>query len=293
MLLSIGIIGQGFVGGALRAYFDRDAYGGDRFRLHTYDKVKGGSLDDVVAKSDIIFVCVPTPMRDSGECYTGIVEEVLTDIVNVSQKIGRPRDSFVVCIKSTVPPGFTDRMGSICNLRLTFSPEFLTEKNSIRDMIDGNRVVVGGSLDDANQVLSLFYFQDMQRVKDGELILVRVEPKVAEMVKLFTNGLLFTKVMFCNEIYQMCRAMGIPYEEVRAVGCLDPRVGASHTQVPGPDGHLGAGGHCFPKDMNSLAFEATRLETGERMFSAVLDRNDELRQEKDWQDMKDRAVTDR
>lgn len=294
---TVGIIGQGFVGSAMTAYFERPTTAaktkGQRFNLHTFDKFKDiGSLTSVVQNSDIVFVCVPTPMRKTGECYTGIVEEVLSDIVNEAGRLGRDLNSFVVCVKSTVWPGFNAAMKErFPGLRLTFSPEFLTEANAKNDMINSNRIVVGGTMDDAAVVLQFFLYQDEERVTSGECLLVRVEAAVAEMVKLFTNGILFTKVLFSNEIYQLCQKLGIDYDDVRLVGCLDPRIGPSHTKVPGPDGFLGAGGHCFPKDMHNLKFIAEQLGVPERMFTAVLTRNNEVREEKDWEKMEDRAVT--
>ena len=291
---TIGIIGQGFVGGAMRAYFDRPISNseGVQFNLVTYDKEKGGDLAEVIRRAEIIFVCVPTPMRRSGECYTGIVESVLDDVVRVAGEVGRPLDSFVVCVKSTVWPGFIDSQKKIRpGLRLVFSPEFLREASAIDDMINGNRVVVGGDLKDAGVVLQYFLVQDAHRVESGELLLIRMDAAAAEMVKLFTNGILFTKVLFSNEIYQMCQKLGINYEDVRIVSCVDPRIGPSHTGVPGPDGYLGAGGHCFPKDMHNLKYMAEVLGVDEVMFSAVLQRNSELREERDWEKMEDRAVT--
>lgn len=290
---TVGIIGQGFVGTAMRNYFDRKCSNSDeKFNIVTYDKVKGGDIVDVVGRAQIVFVCVPTPMRRNGECYTGIVESVIQDIEDTARNIGRDPKSFVVCVKSTVWPGFLDSMKKKHpTLRLCFSPEFLREASATEDMINGNRVVVGGEMEDAAVILQFFLAQDQQRVDDGQLLLVRVEAAVAEMVKLYTNGILFTKVLFSNEIYQLCQKLGITYEDVRLVSCVDPRIGPSHTQVPGPDGFLGAGGHCFPKDMHNLKFIAEQLGVPELMFSTVLDRNNQLREEKDWEKMEDRAVT--
>lgn len=292
---TIGIIGQGFVGSAMRAYFDRPVSGKEeKFKILTYDKFKptGFSLDYLVENSEIIFVCVPTPMRQNGECYTGIVESVIQDVVDTAKKIGRDPNTFVLCIKSTVWPGFTDAMKKKHpELRLVFSPEFLREASAVEDMLKGNRVVVGGLEQDAAVVLQYFLAQDARRVDDGSCILIRTESSVAEMAKLFTNGILFTKVMFSNEIFQLCKKLGIDYEDVRLVGCIDSRIGPSHTMVPGPDGYLGAGGHCFPKDMHNLKFVAEQLGVPEKMFTTVLERNDELREEHDWEKMTDRAVT--
>lgn len=286
----IGVIGQGFVGGAMKAYFER------KLKVVAFDKYKSefGTLEDVVKQADVIFVCVPTPMRPTGECYTGIVEACIQDVKVTAKLVGRPLDSFVIVVKSTVYPGFTVNMwDKHPDLRICFSPEFLTEKNAIRDMIEGNRIVVGGEMDDAKVVLRHFLALEERRVNEGKVLLVQCEPTVAEMVKLYTNGLLFTKVLFSNEVYALCQKLGIPYDEVRLVSCIDTRLGASHTVVPGPDGHLGAGGHCFPKDMSNLQFMAQKLGVPEKMFSAVLARNLEVRDDKDWEKMKDRAVTDK
>jgi UDPglucose 6-dehydrogenase len=287
----VGIVGQGFVGGAMKAYFDKH-----QFKVVAYDKFRPefGTLEDVVKQAHVIFVCVPTPMRSqTGECFTGIPESVFDDIDRTAREIGRPQDTFVCCLKSTVPPGFTDKMrAKYPNMRITFSPEFLTEKNAIRDMLTATRVVVGGDLDDARVVLHFFLNADRRRVDEGKCVLVQTEAAVAEMAKLFGNGLLFSRVLFANEIFQLCKKMGIEYEDVRVVTALDQRIGGSHLAVPGPDGFLGAGGHCFPKDMSNLKFLAEQLGTGEKMFSAILDRNAEVREEKDWEKMNDRAVTD-
>ena len=287
----VGIVGQGFVGSAMKAFFER------KVKCLTYDKFKpetGTTLEEVVKGSDIIFVCVPTPMRRNGECYTGIPEEVFNDISRVADEVGRPKNSFVCCLKSTVPPGFTDTMRNTHkDMRIVFSPEFLTEKNAVGDMINANRVIVGGEYEDARIVLQFFLSVDHRRIDEGKCVLIATNAAAAEMAKLFGNGILFAKVLFSNEVYKLCQAMGIDYQEVRILGALDPRVGASHTAVPGPDSHLGAGGHCFPKDMHNLKFLADVYSTDELMFSAVLKRNGELRDEKDWEKMEDRAVTDK
>lgn len=288
---TVGIIGQGFVGSAIKAYFDKH-----ETRVVAYDKFKPefGTLDDIIKEAEVVFVCVPTPMRQTGECYTGIVQSVLTDISNKAKEIGRPGNTFVVCIKSTLPPGFTKWAKEVWkDLRIVFSPEFLTEKNAVRDMLQANRVVVGGDNDDIKVVLQFFLAADARRVDEGKCLLVGCDPTVAEMVKLYTNGLLFTKVLFSNEVYKMCEGLGIPYEDVRVVSCIDPRIGPSHTIVPGHDGDLGAGGHCFPKDMTNLKFEAAKLGIPEKMFTAVLTRNEEIRKNKDWLEMADRAVTEK
>jgi UDPglucose 6-dehydrogenase len=285
---TVGVVGHGFVGKAVESFFRKIC------NVLVYDKAeKLDTLGSVVLNSEVIFVCVPTPMRADGSCYTGIIEEVLRNIQNTALDEKRSPDGFVVVLKSTVSPGFTDRMKKeYSTLKILFCPEFLTEKNSIADFENTNRIILGGELEDARVVFKFFEAKFPQKVEDGRLIIAVCPPSVAEMVKLYTNGMLMTKVLFSNEIYQICQLLGIDYNDVRVLACLDQRIGSSHTLVPGPDGQLGAGGHCFPKDMNNLRYICKTVGIGERVISAVLDRNDDLRQDKDWLDMKGRAVID-
>lgn len=285
---TVGVIGRGYVGTAVEEFF------GKVIRVLAHDPAKAkDSLEMVVNQSEVIFVCVPTPMRQNGECYTGIVESVLADIVSLSEQSGRNKDEFIVVVKSTLAPGFTEQMREKYGLRLVFSPEFLTEANSVADFENTNRVVFGGSLEDARVLFKYFEARLADKISQGSCTIVQCEPTVAEMAKLFTNAILMTKVIFGNEMYKICEKLGADYEAVWNIACLDRRIGASHFKVPGPDGDFGAGGHCFPKDIQNLRFVANQLGTGEKLFSTVIERNNELRTKKDWEDMKDRAVTDK
>lgn len=289
---TVGVVGYGYVGKAVEHFFAKQE---NHCRVLIYDKAKPelGTLDQVVKESEVVFVCVPTPMKKSGECFTGIVGEVISDIRRASEKVERPTDQFVIVIKSTVKPGFTAALQKKNpDLRIVFSPEFLTEKNSIGDFQSTNRILFGGDQEDAGVVSKFFSMVQPKRVESDRLLLLQCDPTVAEMVKLFTNGILMTKVLFANEVYQVCKAMGVDYKEVQVLSTLDHRIGKSHTSVPGHDGQLGAGGHCFPKDINNLRFVAKELGIPEKMFTAVIDRNLELREDKDWERMKDRAVID-
>jgi UDPglucose 6-dehydrogenase len=285
---TIGVVGYGYVGRAVSEFFL------DHCTIKLYDRAfpNLGTLNELVKSAEVIFICVPTPMSVSdGSCHTGIVQSVISDIEQAAYAIGRNPDSFVCVIKSTVSPGFTKSMRDAHpELRIVFSPEFLTEKNSVIDFRNSNRIIVGGDPDDATVVLKYFMEVQPKRVENGQLLLLHCDSSVAEMVKLFTNGMLMTKVLFANEIYQICKTMKIDFEDVRGLAAIDPRVGGSHTSVPGHDGMLGAGGHCFPKDINNLRDVCRKLGIKERMFTAVIERNDELREDKDWLAMAGRAV---
>jgi nucleotide sugar dehydrogenase len=298
---TVGVVGHGYVGQAVAEFFRREC------QVLVYDKAKTGDcerlsgkrlrlcaeLREVVAESEVIFLCLPTPMNADGSCHTGVLESVIKEIDDLSQEIKRPRDQFILVIKSTVRPMFTEDMWyRHPALRIVFSPEFLTERDSVRDFLTCNRVVLGGEEDDTLVLFQYFAGCEEERIESGALVVVQSHPTVAEMAKLFTNGFLMTKVLFCNEIHQMCEKLGIPYVDVVTVASLDNRVGKSHLQVPGPDGKLGAGGSCFPKDIHNLQNAARELGVPERLFTSVIERNAEVRPDKDWEQLKGRAVVD-
>lgn len=96
---NIGIVGNGFVGNAVHEFFKENC------NVLVYD-TKGSShtLKQVVDNSEVIFLCLPTPMEENGKCHTGIVESVIEQIKNTALISNRPLDSFVTVVKSTVSP---------------------------------------------------------------------------------------------------------------------------------------------------------------------------------------------
>ena len=112
----------------------------------------------------------------------------------------------------------------------------------------------------------------------------------AEMVKYMTNAYLATKVSFSNEIKQICDKLDIDYDKVVEYATLDERLGKTHLSVPGPDGDLGFGGHCLPKDINALINVAHELGVEVEVLESVVETNDKVRENRDWEEMKGRAV---
>ena len=140
--MNIGICGQGFVGTAVREGLR------NFFEVFTYDisKVEDfavSSLEELVKNSDVIFQCLPTPMRKSGECDTRLVRKTVLEI----DKLAAEKQSRceIVVIKSTVPPGTTQSLNEeVKNIQVVFNPEFLTEANAINDFKNQNRIILGG-----------------------------------------------------------------------------------------------------------------------------------------------------
>ena len=272
--MKIGIVGQGYVGTAIKVGFE------PHYELETYDKYSEEkstchSIRQVGEKCNFIFVCVPTPMNKDGSCYTGIVEEVIDELdLYCKNKI--------IVIKSTVPPGTTEKLDKKYEKNtIIFNPEFLTEMNFLEDFKNQNRIILGGTRKGTNILRQVYskVFPHATIVKTGS--------KTAEMVKYFINSFLGTKVSFANEMKIICDKIGIDYDKVVEYATYDERLGKSHWAVPGPDGDLGFGGHCLPKDISSIV-----SGFGSDLLKSVLEVNDKVRKNRDWEEMKGRAVID-
>jgi len=277
--MKIGIIGNGFVGKATYQLQCKD------IDILAYDlnpelcKPKGIKLEDLKI-CDIIFISVPTPMKEDGSCHIEIVKTVVNNLKLIEYK------GFIV-IRSTIPVGTSDLLD--CN----FMPEFLTEKNFINDFIDNKDWIFGLKNNNdsgfVNKITELFNLAfKNNKIKNNNLHFILNSE--AEMVKLFRNCFLATKVSFCNEISQFCQLKNVNYENVRKLACNDDRIQHSHSTVPGHDGKNGFGGTCFPKDTANLRCEMVKSGMKPYILDSISERNEIIdRPEKDWKNDKGRA----
>ena len=277
--MNIGIIGQGFVGNAVYNKFK------NYYNVLTFDLDKtlcNSSFEKINKDCKYIFVCLPTPMNTDGSCYTGIVEDLLTKLDKRSKEISQSK---IVVVKSTIPPDTTKKWNDkFDNLSVVFNPEFLTEANAVKDYENQNRIILGGPKNETLQLNSIF-----SKVFPNAKI-INTNSTDAEMVKYTTNSFLAMKVSFANEIYQICKKVNADYDKVIESTIQDDRLGTSHWKVPGPDGDFGYGGHCFPKDINALISVAIDNNISPKMLIATNEKNKEVRSNKDWENMKGRAV---
>jgi UDPglucose 6-dehydrogenase len=274
--MKIGVIGNGFVGHAMSVlspavevlFWDLDPTKRCPYSL---------TIDQLVKESEIVFVSVPTPMEHSGKCHTDIVE-------NVVHKVQSIDSNKHIVLRSTVPPGTSDRLG------VSFLPEFLTEKNWRDDFINCEQWIVGTDDDKLAEKIK----DMMNTAYKCKLIntnnVVCVSTKEAEMIKYVKNCFLATKVSFFNEMHSLCEKTSIDYETVRVLAANDSRIGEGHTMVPGHDGKAGFGGTCFPKDMWSLLCHMQENDVTCPVLSGAVTRNETIdRKEKDWNADKGRA----
>lgn len=269
----IGIVGQGFVGNAIYQKFK------NYFEVKTFDidKSKCNSTEEETFSQDIVFVCLPTPMDVDGSCNIDLVKETVSGIFNVGK-------ASTIVIKSTVSPGTTARLNSLYDIDIIFNPEFLSEANAIDDFNNQTRVILGGPRPGTTK-LRRIYSKVFPKAH-----IVKTDSTHAEMVKYTTNVFLATKVSLANELYQICDKLNVDYDKVVEYATLDDRLGKSHWQVPGPDSDLGFGGHCLPKDLQAMISLSDILDTENNVLYAVRETNNSVRTNRDWEQMKGRAV---
>ena len=258
----IGIVGNGFVGNAVHQNFK------DKVPCKVYDVDKTRSLNTLgeVIDQDFIFVCLPTPMKSSGECDLSILDKFFEDLPE--HIVG----TFV--LKSTVPIGTTEKYYEKHNI--IHNPEFLTARNAIQDFANNERNIVGGDMDLCIDFVHMFekHFPHIPSIITTS--------KESEAIKYFSNVFLAYKVAYFNKIYDLCKAVEMDYDVIREGLVADSRIGNSHTKVPGIDNDRGFGGTCFPKDLNSLIVQMESHNLNADMFKEIWKYNQEIRTVIDW-----------
>jgi nucleotide sugar dehydrogenase len=264
--LKIGIVGLGMVGNPLRRLLEtqRRFFLKKRFKrgenLFLDDINPGLCCCDNVNQADIIFVCVPTPtdLDNGGECDISIVEEVVERIA----------DGKTIVIKSTIPPGTTALFQEKYPKKyFLFCPEFLTEANAWNDFKKPSRQfigVAGGNGSEIMEVIGKLKRLLPKPIHGKTEVITSTE---AELIKYLSNIFGYLKVVFGNMILDFADAIseGAGHGSVRAdyfevmkgVGS-DPRIGLSWLDAI-HGGYRGAGGYCFPKDMNAFIADQEKL----------------------------------
>lgn len=233
--LKITIIGHGFVGKAIDYAFQYNV------QKQIIDPKIGVNLSDVTLNSDVTFVCVPTPMHENGQCDISIISEVIKQI--------KQRRSGLIVIKSTVPPDKIENLfrGTAIS-RMVYNPEFLTERNANEDILNPSMHIFGGD-NNATERLEKIY-NEYSICKPCQVF--HVSATDASFIKYGINTFLATKLIWFNELYDTVNDFGGNFGKIANAVGSDPRIGHSHTRVPGFDNRRGFGGACFPKDVSAF-----------------------------------------
>jgi UDPglucose 6-dehydrogenase len=253
----IGICGIGFVGGALKTLLEK------KYKIFAYDPYKPNSCKkEDINSCEIVFLCVPTPFSWEKMDYDySAIDDCLSWI---------EKDKLIV-IKSTVQPGTCKKMSEKYGHKIVFNPEFLREVSAVEDMLNADRTVLGGNIDDCQKICNIY-----KAVYPFEMLYAFTTWEIAELTKIATNTFLASKVSFCNEIKDLCDNMKISYDAFREVWLLDKRIGRSHTQVTEKGGFSG---HCFPKDLNALITKMLNCKIEPTLHNAIWETNRKYRKE--------------
>jgi len=261
--LKIGIVGVGMVGGAMQRYFKKKG-----FKLFLYDKGRNLGSPEEVNQADIIFICVPTPYDKKKGFDLSYVEDACQNIEGEK----------IIVIKSTVLPGTTEKLQQkYPQHKFLFNPEFLTELTADQDMSYPDRQIIGYTeksyniAGDVMQILPLALF---------ERILPATE---AEVVKYFGNTWFSIKVIFANQMYDLCQKIGLDYDRIMEAAAADKRIGRSHLEVF-HKGYRGYGGKCLPKDIRALIQFADSKGVDLKLHKTVEEINNQLMKEQGIED---------
>jgi UDPglucose 6-dehydrogenase len=225
----------------------------------------GTDLAAAVRQSDVIFIAVGTPSKDSGETDLSQVEAVAAEI-------GRAMDRYKVVVnKSTVPVGTGELVREVIarqqprpvEFDVVSNPEFLREGSAIEDTLRPDRIVIGAQTQQVAMTLVELY-------APLERPMIITDLPSAEVIKYASNAFLAAKISFINAIANICEAAGADVSHVMKGMGLDPRIGVQFLQAG-----LGYGGSCFPKDVDSLIHTAARLGYDFKLLRSVVEINRE------------------
>lgn len=211
-----------------------------------------------VADAEVVFLCLPTPMADSGHADLSVVMSAVADIGSLL-----PRGSVLVT-KSTVPVGTAAGLAALIDrpdVAVVANPEFLREGSGVSDFLNPDRVVVGSDDADAAERVAALY------TKLGAPT-VLTDVASAELAKYAANCFLAMKLSYVNAVAELCEALGADIGDVTEAMGYDRRIGQSFL-APGP----GWGGSCLPKDTAALLRVADSVDVGFDLLKATIDTN--------------------
>lgn len=229
-------------------------------------------LKEAVRKSEIIFLCLPTPQGGDGAADLRYVLKVADDLGQMFKN--ETNIGFKVIVdKSTVPVGTSDKVREAIkkhapnfDFDVCSNPEFLREGIAVEDFMKPERVIVGTSNDKTKKIMEQLYEPFL---RTGNPVYF-MDEKSAEMTKYAANSFIAMKISFMNEIARLCELTGAQVDAVRLGIGSDSRIGKRYL-FPG----IGYGGSCFPKDVHALVNTANENKYDFKILKSVIEINKE------------------
>lgn len=252
----MGIIGVGMVGSAVARYFESEGN-----KPFFYDKHSGAGSVATVNKADIIFVCVPTPYIEKKGFDLSAVEDVFEKISGQKK----------IVIKSTVWPGTTEKFQKKYPQHyIFFNPEFLSEATADWDMHHPDMQIIGyteKSKQLAPKILKILPPAPFEKIMPAA---------GAEMFKYFHNVHGAVKVIFANQMYDLCEKLGINYDNIIECAEASKNIGTKQYLNVWHKRYRGYGGSCFPKDIKALIQFGDRIGVDLKLLKTAEKINDQL-----------------
>lgn len=222
-MINVGIIGCGFVGGALKDWLERN---NPDCKIFISDPPKG--YNDDLSGIDVAFLQIHVPTEEDGTQDLRLMKEIISKLPDVP-----------VFVRTTILPGASETLSKETGHCVYYMPEFLTERTFIEDFRTQPMIFTGE-------------YELLERIFKGKKF-ITMTPLEAELTKYMHNVFGAYKVTYFNACREYCEQQGVDWETVHKGMLLSGYINDTHTYVPGPDGKFGYGGKCFPKDVNAFA----------------------------------------
>jgi UDPglucose 6-dehydrogenase len=209
------------------------------------------SIEEGVDGSEVVFIAVPTPPQADGSVDLSYIEKVAREIAGVLKEYR------VIVDKSTVPVKTGEKVADTirrynkagADFDVVSNPEFLREGCAVPDLMNPDRIVIGGNSDRAVALMKKVYEPFMAPI-------IVTDINSAELIKHAANSFLALKISYINAVARICEASGADVEKVADGIGSDKRIGRSFLNAG-----VGYGGSCFPKDIAAFIAIADQLGT--------------------------------
>ena len=229
------------------------------------------NIDQTIKNADAIFIAVGTPTNIENDGAD------LSQVFACAEAIGKNiKNNTVVILKSTVPVGTCDKVEKIINLAnpsidfdVVSNPEFLREGSAIFDFENPDRIIVGTKNKNSISILNSIYKKHV----DNNFPIIFTTRRSSELIKYASNSMLAMRIIFINEIADLCEKVGADVEDIALGIGLDKRIGPDFLNA-GP----GFGGSCFPKDARALVESGENFSAPQNLLKAVIDGNEKRKE---------------
>ena len=219
------------------------------------------NINENIKDSEIVIITVGTPTDENGEADLTFVRQCANEIAEFISP------NTLVIVKSTVPVGTCDEIEDIINEKCAHSefsvisnPEFLREGNAIYDFMNPDRIVIGiKNQNHKKRIIDLY-----TNISNEDKILF-TSRRSSELIKYASNSMLAMRIIFINEIADLCEKIGADVTDIAKGIGLDKRIGP-HFLEPGP----GFGGSCFPKDARALIESGKKFDAPQTLLESVI-----------------------